>query len=96
MYAPLQSGRFAALDFLSRIASGSCSGAGVCICTDSLAYSSVSKVTILAGDSVSKGSADGLGPAARFARPMGLAVSAGGVAYVVDEESNHSPGHAAG
>ena len=52
-----------------------------------IGYSSASKVTTLAGDSVSKGSTDGLGPAARFARPMGLVVAGSGVVYVVDEES---------
>ena len=52
-----------------------------------IAYLSNFKVTILADDSVSKGSADGLGPVARFARPRGLAVATGGVVYVVDEES---------
>ena len=52
-----------------------------------IAYLSNFKVITLAGDSVSKGSADGLGPVARFARPRGLAVATGGVVYVVDEES---------
>lgn len=52
-----------------------------------IAYSSASKVTTLAGEPTSKGSADGLGAAARFASPMGVAVGANGIVYVVDEES---------
>ena len=52
-----------------------------------IVYSSTSKVTTLAGEPTSKGSADGLGTAARFALTMGVATSTDGVVYVVDEES---------
>jgi sugar lactone lactonase YvrE len=41
-------------------------------------------VTTLAGRATSNGSADGLGIAARFFRPQGIAVDDGGVIYVAD------------
>lgn len=50
-------------------------------------YESAATVTTLAGASNSKGSADGPGPEARFAYPMGLAVAADGSLFVVDEEN---------
>ncbi|KAA9338513.1 hypothetical protein F0P96_06685 [Hymenobacter busanensis] len=45
-------------------------------------------VSTLAGTAGSKGSADGAGAAARFSRPMGVAVDAGGNVYVADTD-NH-------
>ncbi|MCC3159229.1 hypothetical protein LJ737_18450 [Hymenobacter sp. 15J16-1T3B] len=45
-------------------------------------------VSTLAGTAGSKGSADGNGAAARFSRPMGVAVDAAGTVYVADTD-NH-------
>lgn len=42
-------------------------------------------VTTLAGSVASSGNADGLGNAARFARPFGVAVDSGGITYVSDQ-----------
>ncbi|MDO7851257.1 NHL repeat-containing protein [Hymenobacter convexus] len=50
-------------------------------------YSSSATVTTLAGAADSKGSTDAVGPDARFAWPMGLAVAPDGTLYVVDEEN---------
>jgi len=52
-------------------------------------YVSTAVVSTLAGAAGSKGSTDGPGAVARFARPMGLAVAADGTVFVVDEE-NHT------
>ncbi|MDB5267951.1 MAG: hypothetical protein JWP58_991 [Hymenobacter sp.] len=54
---------------------------------DTASYSSTAAVTTLAGVAGRKGSADGSGPAARFAYPMGVAVTANGTLYVADEEN---------
>lgn len=45
-------------------------------------------VTTLAGTAGSKGSADGVGPAVQFYFPHGIAVDAGGTAYVADMDSH--------
>lgn len=51
-------------------------------------YLSAATVTTLAGTAGSKGSTDGPGATARFARPMGLAVAPDGTLYVADEENS--------
>jgi sugar lactone lactonase YvrE len=45
-------------------------------------------VTTLAGQAGEHGYADGVGVAARFARPLGLAVDASGVIYVADRDND--------
>lgn len=54
----------------------------------STAYESAVDVTTLAGDPENrKGNVDGAGIEARFAYPMGLALAADGMLYVVDDEN---------
>ncbi|MGY3088124.1 sugar lactone lactonase YvrE [Hymenobacter sp. UYAg731] len=54
---------------------------------DTASYFSTATVSTLAGTAGSKGATDGLGPAARFAYPMGVVVAANGTLYIVDEEN---------